>query len=524
MREQKKKHQVQSSTAPKPPSKPPKQALSQPDNNNKASSRDTRAVNQSSHPARQYSNDTSRLLMDKATCRHPQNQEENKNDSESSPHRQQSEDEQEQQANNYIRYNRNQRPRQEQQQSEVHAPSPQQQLVDQHAYNNNSIRKSQYGDNERMNQIRNKVSDNMGSTATRGQIKRKPLNKSLMEQVTNEMAMARQRDAEHQQAVENSVKKSNRSHRKTNSNGSLDSLLKTFEGGEAPKAAPSHPIAAVSEEAKSRRQPSEYKPDTGSIPVRRGIENNAAMNRVLQEINPIEPSAQQKQQDPLLTHQVAPPKSPRPPPQQIVGEVQPVEGTDPYQHLQHYSTSPSITPSSTPPEHNSYINQQYLTNQNYPNQHMGPPPNAPQHQQYMMQPQRSPMMQPQVSPMMQPQRSPMMQPQRSPMMQPQVSPLMQPQRSPMMTPMLHSPMIQPQQQQQLQQRGATLPPPITIPASNYMASSPQPSPAISYSNLGPVSPGGILPPPQYPAIPQQQALPRPALYSDGRPIQFWGKI
>ncbi|KAG1250223.1 hypothetical protein G6F68_012916 [Rhizopus microsporus] len=74
------------------------------------------------------------------------------------------------------------------------------------------------------------------------------------------------------------------------------------------------------------------------------------------------------------------------------------------------------------------------------------------------------------------QRSPMMQPQRSPIMAPQASPNMQPyQRS--------------------------IPPPITIP--NYVAPSPQPSPAMMYG-LSPI-------------------VRWPTTFIDGRPIISWAR-
>jgi hypothetical protein len=252
--------------------------------------------------------------------------------------------------------------------------------------------------------------DNMASTASRGQIKRKPLNKLLMDQVSNQMA-AIAKETQQQQ--------------------SLEHLLKTFEVPPSSSSSSSSsppPIATVSDEAKFRRQPSEYKPDTGSIPTRRSCTTTATTattGRLLEEITPT------NQPTTLQDHfTVAPPKSPRPPAQQI-------EQTDVYNYQQYPVASPNIM--------HQQIDHQYHQQQQQ------------QQQQYMGQPQRSPMIQPQRSPMMQPQRSPMMQPQRSPMMQPTIV-------------------------QQQHHYGSGLPPPITIPVTNYGVT-PQPSPSLSYSNL-----------------------------------------
>lgn len=395
---------------------------------------------------------------------------------------------------------------------------------------------SSRGDAETKNQIRSRVSDNAGSTAARGQIKRKPLNKSLMDQVSNQMAMARQqRELEQEEnhdrcsSPESSVRgnnptttKTSLQHKKTGSDGSLDSLLKTFEvvdpvtGIKVPSPPP---IAAVSDEARFRRQPSEYKPDTGSIPTRRGTVNN---NMVLQEMtssNEMAPpplsstssttnsssnsNSSSTIQDPY-THPVAAPKSPRPPAQQISVDAQqqaeyaydqnyqqPVEMHNnqyPQQQQQSYQPSPSMMHHQIPDQnamhHRHQQQQQYMGHQQP--QYMG--------QQHMNQPPRSPMMQPMHSPMMQPQRSPMMQP-------------------------MHSPMMQHQQQQNHfgTQRGS-LPPPITIPTTNYGVT-PQPSPNMAYANAtGGISPGGVLPPPN---VYNQQPPARPTQYSDGRNILFW---
>ncbi|KAG2204354.1 hypothetical protein INT47_009396 [Mucor saturninus] len=427
-------------------------------------------------------------------------------------------------------------------------------------------------DEERINSIRNKVSDNIGSTAARAQIKRKPLNKSLMDQVSNQMAVAKQqREIEQNESrcssPQSSVK-SGSTHQSTSTDGSLESLLKTFEIVNPINQPP--PNATVSDEARFRRQPSEYKPDTGSIPSRRGINENT---RVLQEIHDSNPSSinsNTTMQHPF-TYPVAPPKSPRPPPQHIDGQPQEDERNQNYQQntqistqvpVQHqpqqYPASPNMMMQQIPDQESIYSHNQQ---QKHPyggqsqfmgqqhmgqtQQHMGQTQQhigqTQQHigqtqqymgqtQQHINQPQRSPMMQPQRSPIMQPQRSPMMQPQRSPMMQPQRSPMMQPQRSPMMQPQ-RSPMMQPQRspmmapvtylQQNYGTQSGGLPPPITIP-TNYGVT-PQPSPAMTYTTgNGGVSPGGVLPPPAVPYHQPPQAA-RPGQYSDGRPVLFWAR-
>ncbi|KAI9353163.1 hypothetical protein BD770DRAFT_445439 [Pilaira anomala] len=371
---------------------------------------------------------------------------------------------------------------------------------------------------EDLNQIRHKISDNIGSTAARGPIKRKPLNKSLMDQVSTQMAMARQQPPPQKEDEMTPVPL-----QRTNSNGSLESLLKTFEVVAKPVTPP--PNAPVSEEARSRRQPSEYKPDTGSVPTRRGMNSNVVGRGVVAQ----ETSDTLSNIPSNPTHPVAAPKSPRPPAQQIQNDVQKNN------HMANGHNNMQST--------QSMMNETMYNTHNQQQQHMGQPHymsqqgmNQPQHQQHqqqqhhmnqqhmnqqhMGQPHMNQQGQPQRSPMMQPQRSPMMQAQRSPMMQPQRSPMMQPQRSPMMAPM-HSPMIQSNQlhQQYGTQRGG-IPPPISIPTTNYGVT-PQPSPGVIYTNGG-VSPGGILPPP---AVPYQAppAVARPTHYSDGKPILFWAR-
>ncbi|KAI8090403.1 hypothetical protein BDF21DRAFT_490824 [Thamnidium elegans] len=368
--------------------------------------------------------------------------------------------------------------------------------------------KKEEHEEDRMSHIRNKISDNIGSTAARGQIKRKPLNKSLMDQVTNQMAMAKQQREEESRSP--SPQASVGTHKKTNSTGSLESLLKTFEVVNPVNQAPA--IAAVSEEARSRRQPSEYKPDTGSVPTRRGGVN--VTGRVLQEINDTSRHTVSEN----ITHPVAAPKSPRPPAQQINNDADPRNQS--YQptaaHMTNVSQVPGPLYNQKQPSSNMMMQQ--TTDQNAMYSHT-----QPQYigqQQYMGQ---QNIAQPQLGQNNIGQRSPMMQPQRSPMMQPQRSPMMQPQKSPMMAP-LHSPMMQPTQLHQQQhygtQRGG-IPPPISIPVTNYGVT-PQPSPGVTYTNNGGVSPGGVLPPPVVPYThPAPQA--RPTQFSDGRPIMFWAR-
>ncbi|EPB87915.1 hypothetical protein HMPREF1544_05322 [Mucor circinelloides 1006PhL] len=341
------------------------------------------------------------------------------------------------------------------------------------------------------NQFRGHVSNNMGSTATRGQIKRKPLNKSLMEQVSSEMAIARQQRVMEQQPY-SSVKEKTSNTYKAEADGSLDILLKSFEGPSS-----NNKDHVISDEARYHRHSSEYKPDTGSIPSRRGTNKNSSHVALEQTVDAASASSLHSTPEPLV-HPVAAPKSPRPPAQQISRD----EGyssttqsmyapTAAVMQQQHQQPSPNMMQQTLPAEQNTgyapqpnpaYMGQHYQQQQHF----MGAPHNMAQ-QQTPIQQQRSPLMQPQRSPLMQPISSPMMQPMHSPMMQPMHSPMMQP---------IHSPMMQ--------QRG-TLPPPITIPTN--FAVTPQPSPSMSYTNLGGVSPGGILPPPmqQYNPIP----APRP---------------
>ncbi|KAI7903980.1 uncharacterized protein BX663DRAFT_505978 [Cokeromyces recurvatus] len=432
--------------------------------------------------------------------------------------------------------------------------------------------------NPQMNIMQKNVSSNIGSTATRGQIKRKPLNKTLMEQVSNEMAIARQqREIEQRQQKQNdnfstsspTIRESMSSHHKSASNGSLESLLKTFEGTNSTATIPSDSTlptrkssqsnTSINDEIKSCRQPSEYKPDACSIPTRRGPTTNTPQDNI-DDTSSLDKSCPSKMIQEPLSNPAITPKSPRPPPQQIVLDKRPP--TDSYpeqqrlghqtQQVQNYQTTSSPNkmhstqdPYSTctyiPPQQfavgqPSYIGQQHMNQPSQPSPLMQPvhsPMMQPVHSP-MMQPAHSPMMQPAHSPMMQPMHSPMMQPVHSPMMQPQRSPMMQQAHSPMMQPM-HSPMMQPQRSPGMApspliqpqppyntQRGGTLPPPITIPPTTNFAVTPQPSPSISYTNLagsGGVSPGGVLPPP---ASPQQLPL-RPHQYSDGQPIQFWAR-
>ncbi|KAI8378949.1 hypothetical protein BD560DRAFT_324662 [Blakeslea trispora] len=319
--------------------------------------------------------------------------------------------------------------------------------------------------NERkQDRIRPNISSNIGSTAMRGQIRRKPLNKALMEQVTNEMAMTRQQSQTEEKQPPISPSTSTTSHSSDKPTGSRETTVE-------PVTEAVHPNATVSEEARARRQPSEYKPDTGSIPIRKPKNSQTTTpNHMLKDMT--------TEQEFMSAHPIMPPKSPRPSAQQIFpNEVHPYN---------------SISSNRQP-----YTNSQYDT------------------LQYSL---RSPMMQSMASPMMQAHRSPMMQPIASPMMQAHRSPMMQPMASPVMGPQQH--MLYDTQSRGPQARG-TLPPPITIPG-NY-GPSPQASPAVVYANLNCVSPGGVLPPPMASSPYMAPSVPRPHQFSDGRSIQFWAR-
>ncbi|KAI8641347.1 hypothetical protein BD408DRAFT_444431 [Parasitella parasitica] len=341
------------------------------------------------------------------------------------------------------------------------------------------------------NQIKGHVSKNMESTASRGQIKRKPLDESLMKQAWGEMSLTRQQSkVEPQNPAYSSTRGDNPAY-KPEASGSLDILLKSFEKPkstvtEDAKSVP-HPNAVVSDQAKSRRQPSEYKPDAGSIPSRRLAHRT---NHDAQEPSETYSTNTSLRSTPEpLTPPVTAPKSPRPPAQQIFRDVQ-----------NSLYSSPAQQQNS--PDHNLGYQQS-----SHPQQFQ--PTRSP-----MIQPMKSPMMQPMRSPMMQPIHSPMMQPMHSPMMQPMHSPMMQPMHSPMMQPMhssmippIHSPMMQP-----MQSLRGTLPPPIS---TNLEL-----SPSMSYATLRSVSPGGVLPPPTNGTHPIPS---RPSQYADRRPIRFWAR-
>lgn len=271
--------------------------------------------------------------------------------------------------------------------------------------------------------IRYKISDNMGSTASRGQIKRKPLNKSLIEKATINQQIKEQKELDDIPTTKEKPK-------------SIEAVLNSLESQKGTKDRDFH-----------RRQPSEYKPDTGSLPVRRG-------QRTLQQIIDAPEQA---------------PKSPRPISQIIQNEDYNNNSKAMIQQQQQPLNQPS----------------------NFSQQPHFQPYNPQSQQQYAAVDQRSPMMQPQRSPMMQPQHSPMIQPQAM-MMQVPVSPMMQPHRSPIMAPQ-GSPNMQPYQR--------SIPPPITIP--NYVAPSPQPSPAVMYGS--------------------SPIVRWPTTFIDGRPIISWGK-
>ncbi|KAL0135554.1 hypothetical protein V8B55DRAFT_1548377 [Mucor lusitanicus] len=532
MREQKKKHQAEraaaSENAPKPPSKPPRQQAAPPVQQQQ---KQAPKPMQRNRDVQQQQQQQERDTFENVGCKAGPQQEQrepmtSRNDTDSQQQEPQLYQRQEQQQPESLQ----QKPVEASAPAAVPTTTPTHDTATMDSAASFQPKVAPYG-----NQFRGvNVSNNMGSTATRGQVKRKPLNKSLMEQVSSEMAIARQQRAMEQQQQQNvpsyaSIRGgnggeiNNSTYKKATKaeadDGSLDILLKSFEGSSSSSSSSSsthassttqedHPNAVVSEEAKYRRQPSEYKPDAGSIPSRRFASNNKSSNHhVLKQVvdtpsacassslhsSTPEPLSQQitRDQQEGYHHNNSAPLSMYAQPQPAVLQQQP----SPHliqQALPEQNTGYAPQPNSAYIGHHTYQQQQQ---QHY----MGAPQNMAQ---APMQQQRSPMMQPQRSPMMQPQRSPMMQPIHSPMMQPMHSPMMQP---------LHSPMMQ--------QRG-TLPPPITIPnttTTTNFAMTPQPSPSMSYSNLGGVSPGGILPPP---TSTQQY---RPLQYTDGRPIQFWAR-
>ncbi|KAG1145800.1 hypothetical protein G6F37_005275 [Rhizopus arrhizus] len=277
--------------------------------------------------------------------------------------------------------------------------------------------------------IRYKISDNMGSTASRGQIKRKPLNKSLIEKATINQQIKEQKEPDDIPTTKEKPK-------------SIEAVLNSLESQKGTKDRDFH-----------RRQPSEYKPDTGSLPIRRG-------QRTLQQIIDAPEQA---------------PKSPRPISQTIQNED--------YNN----NSKTMIQQQQQQQQQQQPLNQ----SSNFSQHPQFQPYNTQSQQQYAAVDQRSPMMQPQRSPMMQPQHSPMIQPQAM-MMQVPVSPMMQPQRSPIMAPQA-SPNMQPYQR--------SIPPPITIP--NYVAPSPQPSPAMIYGS--------------------SPIVRWPTTFIDGRPIISWAR-
>lgn len=391
-------------------------------------------------------------------------------------------------------------------------------------------------DPKRENQIKNNISSNGGSTTARAPIRRKPLDKALMDQVSNEMAMARkQRDIERQMSVNDSIKKhvdnpitkgSQKSVENT-SNDVDDSKSVSSDAAKSDSASYQHNMS-VNGFKNTQRQPSEYKPDTGSIPVRRANTSHVSKDTT-KSMNINTHTELQHEQ---LTHPIAAPKSPRPPPQQIND----IQRNSSYEAAASSNDIHGFHSMQQAPVHQHYSGHQQYKGPQANTNHMQHTHQTAQlnyssmaHQQRspLMQPQASPMMQPQKSPMMQP--SPLMQPQASPMIQPQASPMMQPQRSPLMhhqpspmmgapvSPMmqpLHSPVMAPTY---VPTQNHQLPPPITMPPHNYIAS-PQPSPSMSYAN--PASPCFA---PTSPAANFQQLPPRPTHYSDGRPILFWGK-
>ncbi|KAI8987115.1 hypothetical protein BDB01DRAFT_849264 [Pilobolus umbonatus] len=426
-------------------------------------------------------------------------------------------------------------------------------------------------DEERLEDIKRRVSNNMDSTIIRGQVKRKPLNKSLMDEVSHQMAEARQRkDADVEPAGTLSTMPV--SAVKPRADKNLDHLLKAFEDPSSEYTsdtpASTDTFSRNTYNKNYKRQTAEYKPDTGSIRIK-----NKSHDLVLKEIVD---APKQNLMSEMTASQA--PKSPRPPPQKIITDNQSL------QQLSNNNSSfnePNYYPSyqqppnhfdlpldstvvehhqtynnQTPPSAHTYGHQQHCMPQfSQPyyvkngGQQMAQPPRSP-----MMQPQKSPMMKPHRSPMMQPHRSPMMQPQRSPMIQPQRSPMMQPQRSPMMQPQMQpqrSPMIQPQMQpprspmmqSQMQPprspmmqppRSPMIPPSQQISPSQHspMASSQRSTSMMttnsaydgySVNTFSKGTSSGILPSPNMSYNSFRQPKSRPTYYNDERPIQFWAR-
>ncbi|KAI9248100.1 hypothetical protein BY458DRAFT_446003 [Sporodiniella umbellata] len=212
------------------------------------------------------------------------------------------------------------------------------------------IKKKQLEEKRMEETPRYNVSDNTNSTASRTQIKRKPLSRSLMGR-GNEgpVDTTSSRDANKSKEQESK---------------SLEAILSLQE------------VQINNQKDFHRRQPSEYKPDTGSLPTRRTKTTKDVSNA---------------------------PKSPRP-------------------------TVQTLPENRTLSKNSNFAQPPLQTYNPHPQYEQRSP---------MIQPHHSPMIGSQRSPMMQPQRSPMMNPQHSPMVQPMmmqapISPLMHPQRSPSM--------------------------------------------------------------------------------------------
>jgi hypothetical protein len=453
---------------------------------------------------------------------------------------------------------------------------------------------------EKATRIRKIISENTGSTAQRGQIKRKPLSKSFMEHhASNQRDGTKQHQEPEKNTKDVSPQKTERNN--LNMDDSLESMLRNFE-----KARGIGNEQAENDISTSIPQPYDNKADAGSIASRRGYINNhrisqkieksdpyysppekkgnttthisqdvekpgAALNSVSKENNCLKDSPDQDQSSKYSSQNhglsngmvpAVPPKSPRPSPRpsaQVMPEMSQAtfssnqasqhQGNNSHQLLlqQQHQNLPKSAPPSSPLNHhqpspmvqNQFVSpgysQQHQQQQQQQQPYTGQPSNQQQQYQYQQQYQQqqntlipqnqysysrqatqSPMMHPQRSPSMQPQPSPNMYPQRSPMMHPQPSPQPQHHQS---VPSQLTPSIQPASAHQYgTHRG---PPPSPINTSNNYACSPLPSPSMPYA--APISPGGILPPPQAYGQEYRPEAPLPVYYTDGTPILFWGK-
>ncbi|KAG1063641.1 hypothetical protein G6F42_027167 [Rhizopus arrhizus] len=136
----------------------------------------------------------------------------------------------------------------------------------------------------------------------------------------------------------------------------------------------------ISDEARYHRHSSEYKPDTGSIPSRRGTNKNSSHVALEQTVDAASASSLHSTPEPLV-HPVAAPKSPRPPAQQISRD----EGyssttqsmyapTAAVMQQQHQQPSPNMMQQTLPAEQNTgyapqpnpaYMGQHYQQQQHF---------------------------------------------------------------------------------------------------------------------------------------------------------------